>query len=346
MASRLGLVSARHVLGRHDPADEAVACRLKAVILLAGALRPGLLQRGAGRVVLALPVEPGRAVLDVWREQVSGLATHLGMNDLPMRVLLDHGTAAPGRAATASEAAGPARVSIERDPAPLRGTGGLLRDIAGAYDDNDRVLVVDAGQLLHEPLWLLFHVLSRFPGDMRLLARRDGAPAGVMLLRCGCLRDLPDRGFVDFKEQALPRLATRHEVRVARWRREAGVGTSVRTLHGYLDAVRRWHSQPVLVAGVRSGADMGMSAADGRGENGYPVFALIEPGSDVARSAVLHDAVVLAGGCVEAGATVVRCVVGPGGCVRSGQTRVNALVSPRRRLRWAPRVGSDDDRDG
>lgn len=316
-AAALGLLPASRVLIRAG--DRRPEQALRAVVLLAGTLRRDAFRRGIGRLLVELPIDQQRSLLDIWHEQVRQLAMHLKLETLPLRVLIDRASPAP-RIVGESRDNGAARVppSIERDPIQLRGTGGLLRDVVAGYEPDDYVLVADAGQLLIEPLWSLYHGLARTAGDVRLLALPDGGPAGLSLIRCGCLRDLPEVGFVDFKEQALPRLAQRHEVRVARWR--SATGLPLRTREGYLAAVRYVHGhRPAAVPQT------------GTLEPGRFVFRLIEQGAAVHGSAVVHDAVVLAGATVEPGAALVRSVVGPGARLRAGRRAVDTIVLARGR---------------
>ncbi|MFA9479115.1 hypothetical protein ACERK3_12555 [Phycisphaerales bacterium AB-hyl4] len=299
--------------------------RLRAVILLAGTLRPDAIQQAVSRSLLEMPVDAHRTVQTCWHEHLARLTDHLHLHHLPVRILIDRQTRPPQHWPRHNPSVA---VSIERDPFELRGTGGLLRDVTLDYDDDDFVLVADAAQLLFAPLWSVLHRLGRTPGDVRLLARGDGSPAGFMLLRCGPLRHLPPVGFVDFKEQGLPRLAASFAVHVARWRARpvgcslATPGLPLRHAPGYLHALRCWAMQ------LRRAAGQHADLPDWR-----PAFSLIEPGAAVHPHALLHDSVVLVGGRVEADAVLVRCVVGPGGYIRAAGMRTDTWIAAPRRLR-------------
>ncbi len=76
---------------------------------------------------------------------------------------------------------------VERDLSEYRGTGGVLRDLAADYDDDDLVLVCNAAQVLLDPLVALATALNRKSGDFTLVSHNDGTPSGVMLARCETL---------------------------------------------------------------------------------------------------------------------------------------------------------------
>lgn len=303
---------ARPLTERWSPRQAHLIARLRAVVVLAGSVRPTRLRRAAGRFVLELPVDSQRTVLDCWHEQVTALLEYFELERLPVRVMIDHATP-PARPPTSD---GPVELKIERDPLEFRGTGGLLRDVSADYDDDELVLVAGSPQLLLEPLSQVVDALAAADGDVRLLAEPDGTPGGLMLVRCGVLRDLPEMGFIDFKEQALPALAQDHAVKVVR--RQGPTGASVRTLATYLDALRQYHRR-------LRGLPIEHSPLD---EGWEPAFSIIESGAQVDPSAVLHDSVVLSGGVVESSAVLVRSVVGPGGRIEAAGSIVDRLVTP------------------
>src|SRR5688572_11196136 len=116
------------------------------------------------------------------------------------------------------------------------------------------------------------------------------------------------------KEQALPHIATNHEVRVVRRRRPSGL--PIRTLEDYVQALRLHHRR-------RQGKPI---VADPLAEDWSPAFALVEAGATVDPSARVHDSIVLNGGVVEAGAVLVRSIVCGGEIVRRDTTVVDTIV--------------------
>jgi len=283
---------------------------LRAVVLLAGALRPSLLKARIGRPVVELPVEPGRTILDMWSEEIERLAGRMDRDRLPVIVMLDSGAPWPTRTRGSERAP----ISIERDPLEYRGTGGVLRDLCENYEDGDHLLLGTATQMLLDPLEELARELAERQAAVSIMAHRDGSPSGLMLVNCGAVRMLPAVGYVDLKEQGLGMINREHPVRVVE--REFPTGLSIRTRSGYIRAL--------LTAQRRQ--DRGREADDPFAEGGLPTFRLVEEGAAVADDARIHDSVILAGGTVESGATVVRSVVCPGGVVRRRSRVVDMVV--------------------
>lgn len=312
---------ARPVTDRWSPEQAHLIAKLRAVVVLAGSVRPTRLRRAVGRFVLDLPVDAERTVLDCWREQVSTLAEYYELEHLPVRVMVDHTTpparsSGGGRRDAATDNGEVVSIKLERDPLEFRGTGGLLRDVAADYDDDELVLVVGSPQLLLEPLSQIVDALAAVEGDVRLLAEPDGTPGGLTLIRAGALRGLPAVGFVDLKEQGLPAIAQSHVVRVVR--RQGPANASVRTLATYLDALRQYHRRLRGLSIERGPLD----------EAWQPAFSIIEAGARVDPSAVIHDSVILTGAVVESSAVLVRSVVAPDGHVPADESIVDRLVTP------------------
>jgi hypothetical protein len=295
--------------------------RLRAVVLLAGTVRPSQLSRSIARSLMELPLRDGRSVMNRWREETDTLASRAELEELPLKVMIDQHSRAPG----VNTPGGRTRLSVERDAAAFRGTGGVLRDVCVNFEDDDVVLVANGGQILLEPLHSLTQELSAAGGDVSLLAHSDGTPVGLMLVRCGVLRQVRANGFMDFKEQVLPRLAERgDDIQVVRRARATGV--ALRTLDGYLAAVR-----------AAERMSQGNAVADDPFEEDWrPTFSIVEDGAQVDASATIHDSVVLAGGTVGRDAVVVRSVVCPDGVVKAGATVADMIVA-RHRERLAGR---------
>lgn len=286
-----------------------VAPRLRAVILLGGSLRESELAKGSGRSPLDLPLAEGESVLAAWSRHIGVLANAMGLKNLPVRLLLDQASKEPVSLASDSAAG----VTIERDRAELRGTGGLLRDLAAEYGSDDMILVANAHQAVIEPLPDLVNELACAGSDGSLLATDEGAPCGLMLLRCGAMMSIKRIGFVDFKEQALPGLARTFDLRAVV--RPAGAVRPVRTLDSYLTALRSVHAPDVA------------DAEDPFAEDWFKTFGIVESGAEVSPSAQVHDSVVLRGARVGAGAVLVRCVVGENARVEGGAVIGDRLVA-------------------
>jgi hypothetical protein len=283
----------------------------RAVILLAGQVRSTDLSRAAGRSLLDLPIEDDRTVLRLWLSHVRDLAEAWGAPDLPVRILIDRSSQEP----TIGPPRDLPRVVVERDAAEFRGTGGLLRDVAMGFAPSDWLLVATAAQIPIAPLTSITPALMANGASVSLIAHSDGTPGGLCLVRCAVLREAAGIGFLDFKEQLLPRLAAAgHDIRVIQHR--TAVALPVRTLDGYIAGLRTYHR-------VRAG---GSARPDALAEDWSPTFAIVEHGALVDTSATIHDSVVLRGARVQRGAVVVRSVIGPGGVVRSGQTIADQVI--------------------
>lgn len=272
-----------------------------AIILLDGALRPTQLRSAIGRSILELPVDHKRSVLDCWQEQGAELAECLGAR-VPIRVVLDARASRPKAVVRTG-------ITVERDPIEYRGTGGVLKDLAASYQPDDYLLVANGAQILRSSLTETLSALSAVGGDVAVVGHQDGTPSGFMLVRCGCLEELPEVGFVDMKEQGLATIAKRHNVRVVDLEVPSGLPT--RTLGDYIQALRAHHTfdtSPIA--------------------EWKTLFSIIESGSDVHLHARVHDSVVLCGAKLEAGAVVVGSVVCPGAVVRRGEVCIDQVVVP------------------
>ncbi len=281
----------------------ALSERPAAVVLLAGALRTTPLLSAIRRSPLDLPLARGRTILDLWCDLVAGLAAG-DAPPLTLRVLSDASMPLPAPPAPRAGLA----VSLEHDRSELRGTAGVLADLAAEYRPEDYLLVCGALQLPSDPLATAAAVLAGSACAAAILCPAREASGVALAIRCGALRTVSRVGFVDLKEQALPKIAAAAEVRVVRGS-QAGF-PSVRTLTGYIATLRRYHARP----------DLGpWPEEDPFAEQWTPRFAVVEDGADVAPGAVLGDAVVLAGGRVETDAAVLRSVVAAGGVARRGR---------------------------
>jgi N-acetylglucosaminyldiphosphoundecaprenol N-acetyl-beta-D-mannosaminyltransferase len=284
--------------------------RLRAVVLLGGSVRQTELATAIGRSVLDLPVDENGSLLNHWLSHVAELSQYAGVDALPVRVLVNRKSPEP--VSTSARYANICRV--ERDSSEFRGTGGVLRDLAESYDDNDLILVANAGQVLMDPLSVIAAALDHKRADIALISHRDGTPSGVQLIRVKTLRGINPVGYVDLKEQALPQIATSFDVKVMHCRRPSGL--PIRSLEDYIAALRYFHRRKHGKPAIN----------DALAEDWHPSFGIVEEGAMVDSRAHVHDSVVLRGAVVEADASVVRCVVCPGGQVKSKATLVDQLI--------------------
>jgi hypothetical protein len=133
-----------------------------------------------------------------------------------------------------------------------------------------------------------------------------------MLIRCDALRSIPPVGFLDLKEQVLPRMARDWRVKVVSSQRPS---VPLRSLDNYIAALRALNR-----------SDEGPSPGDPFAEDWRSAFSIKEARSAVSPRSRLHDSVVLDGGVVEDGATLFGSVVCAGSVVRGGETVVRRVV--------------------
>lgn len=293
------------------PEEAAPISRLRAMVLLGGAVRSNALTAATGRSLLDLPLDENGSILNFWLSQAADVARSGNLESLPVRIMVDQNSPEP-RSADARHLNA---FRVERDQSSYRGTGGVLCDMCSHYEDDDVILVINGPQVLLDPLPLVVTTLLRKRGDIALVSHDDGTPSGIMMVKCKTLRLLPRQGFFDMKEQGLPLIASKFDVRVVKRRRPTGL--PIRSLENYTQALHYYHRR-------RSGR---LTITDPLAEDWAPSFSLLEPGATVDVSARIHDSIVLAGGCVEAGAVLVRSVVCPGAVVRRDRTAVDQLIT-------------------
>jgi N-acetylglucosaminyldiphosphoundecaprenol N-acetyl-beta-D-mannosaminyltransferase len=301
--------------------EESPLSRLRALVLLGGAVRANPLVAASGRSVLDLPLDENGSVLNFWLKQAADVARIAGLEKLPVRVMVNQTSPEP----CSADPRYLGMFRVERDLSEYRGTGGVLHDLAQDYHDDDMILVANAAQVLLDPLSRVLIALRRKRADVAVISHADGTPSGIMLVRRKTLHLLPAAGFVDMKEQGLPAIASQYDVRVVHRRRPTGL--PIRTLDGYVQALHYYHRR-------RSGA---RGTIDPLAEDWSPAFSLIEPGASVDPSARVHDSVVLAGARVEGGAVVVRSLVCPSAVIRRDRTAVDEIIRADRDPRRATR---------
>jgi hypothetical protein len=172
-------------------AEKEIIERIQAVILLGGSLLRSPLSTATGRSLLDLPVVSGRSIFDCWRDDLKSLASSYSIDSLTARLIIDGRASQP----KLSLCEGVVNLSVEPDPHEYRGTAGILRDVSIDYDDDDYIVVASASQILLEPMEKLVCEFASKANDISLVAHDDGTPCGLMLIRCGCLREIPAIGY-------------------------------------------------------------------------------------------------------------------------------------------------------
>jgi NDP-sugar pyrophosphorylase family protein len=291
------IVSRRFDAGRH------IAPR--AVVLLSGTVRSTPFHAAINRSPLELPLSHDRQLLDDWKDHQAALSYECGQ-PVELRVLLDRNAPRPVHRRPQH-----AHVRIEHDTLELRGTGGILRDLAEEFDDEDLIVVTSGAQLLGRPLRDFVSELAECEADVAIAAHNGALSSVLFLVRCGCLRTIAQRGFIDFKEQALPAIAARGRVVVREWPNRIGI--PIRSESQYISALKWYHR--------------GSRGAAAFEEDWECRFRIVEPGANVHPETLLHDAVILRTAQVGRGATIVRSLVCEGATVRRGITVADVLVT-------------------
>jgi len=294
--------------------SKPVASEVPDILLLAGSVRASKLVEAAGRSVLDLPLTPRLTLLEQWGAHLSTVR-----NTLPgarMRLMLDD--RAPLPTGQLPDLLG--TLTIERDPVPFRGTGGLLSDVVRASNPNGRIVFVDAAQVLGVDLLKLMQQMMESSADVVLTADQEGRAIGVSAVKCSTLLHVPEIGFVDFKEQVLPSLRARGG-RVQVLRLPGTPAMPVRDAQEYLAAARRFER-------LEHGPDA--SHTDSR--SAFSQFKVVEAGATVDSTARIYDSIVLAGATVERDARVVRSVICSGARVRHGERVMDQVVTGLRRF--------------
>lgn len=289
--------------------------RVRALVLLSGGVRKTELAAGLERSLLDLPLPGGKTILGAWLEHAQQLGSACSV-----RVLVSQGLALPERAPGGALA----DVTIAHDKGEFRGTGGVLRDAAEEFDDDDWLLVAAGNQVLQRSLGSLVADLTSLESPVALLSESDGTSVGVELVQCRALREIRPKGYIDLKEQALPQIAAQFGVRVARSTTRAAY--AIRTLDQYVRAVR-----------TLSQSDRCTLDEDVFAEEWSPTFSLVQEGARVAQGAMVHDAIVMQGATVEAGAVLVRSLVCPGASVLRGAMVADTVVSAKSVVRGTGR---------
>ena len=261
--------SAAQVSTRRFPLEH-----LRGVVLLAGAVRHNAFRAEIGRAIVDLPLEDGRSILAHWQDQVAELASDVGADTIQLYVTIDQSSPTiaipPAREGVA--------LSIVTDRSRYRGTGGVLRDLAEDFGDDDLLLVANAGQVLTSNLTDLVHELAAQEMDVSFVSHFDGTPSGLMLVRCEALKMISPAGYIDMKEQALPSIAERYGV--AHVEHAQPTGLPIRCFEEYMSALQ-WRNKirqmgRSLARKVASRAASGFTAGE---------FSIIEMGRMSSRGA-------------------------------------------------------------
>lgn len=270
---------------RSDQRDQACVG-----IILAGGLAPSPLNAMTCRSVLDLHVTSSETLLDSWQRALQAVGV--------AETAVVHGGCVP----VPSQDGPGIRIMCDEDL--YRGPAGAARDAWERLGAPARVVIGDGDRWVGASLRRLQEHHERSGADVTVGMNQDQSSAGVYIADPTALDCIPRVGYVDLKEQWLPRvLSSGLDVR--------GVGLGgygshrIETLSEFLGACR-------IAAGPDSSDP----------------WRVVCRGARVMRGTDVVDSIVMPGGVVEDGATVARSLVLPGARVESGQILVDGVARP------------------
>ena len=271
-------------------------------VLLAGTLAPSSLREASGVPTLCLPMGASGTLLDAWLAVIDELdvcsEVRVIVNSTEdveslMSVLPRRHRTQRGR-----------RIRVVAEPASWRGAAGTIFDATTDLPDDASILVVESNSL---PPASVVPIVNSLTDDLAgLVAVADNnQPAGIYVFRMAALQATPRVGYVDMKEQLIPRLA--------------GSGAKLGPVHVNHCCIRVRDRRSYLAAVRESlaAAESAPSASRVSPEaavSGSAIIAgvcVIEDGVVVEDGAVVHDSVVLAGATIGGGAILSRSIVAP-----------------------------------
>ncbi|MFG0259655.1 MAG: hypothetical protein ACF8LK_04805 [Phycisphaerales bacterium JB041] len=304
---------------RPGPGDRSLPLRLSGdtegaehpltVALMAGGFSPPPLAEAACCSLLDLFVAPGQRLSDHWHASLRAMD-----RSVPTETTL---CLCGGSTPLPRSTLGSWRTIL--DETDYRGPAGALRDAVAnstPRDSRGPVLAIEAGRVCSLDLASLVAFHRERSADVTIGVLPGGSPAGVYMLERSMLDAIPEKGFMDLKEQYLDRLVEKGaELFVHRF--ESGSCRPARRLREYIEVI----APGCATAGVLAAPQL----VAARGASG----SLICDGAEVSPDAVVVNSVVMPSGRVEPGATVVRSLVCEGCVVPGGLTVIDKVVGPR-----------------
>lgn len=297
-------------------APPVIGPRLDTCILLAGGLVPSPLAKLTRRLTLELWLTAHETVFGRWCDVLDDLSQEAGIGRPGIRVV----HSGPPYEPTHTLADERFDVRTTAEPDEFRGPAGVLRDVTKKDDENAVILFAEAARYIAGSLTQLLRDWSEHEPDILIARASDGSPAGIMLMRASSLRIVPEAGYMDIKEQWIPR-CIKEGMRVRTSTTRNFMPLSLRTREQFLSASAvaagqscPIHDSPPVLGPLRPltrALDKSRIAEDAR----------------VARDAIVADAVVMPGAEIGAGAIVVRSLVCPGALVPAGAVVVDDVVA-------------------
>ncbi len=291
--------------------------KIAGCILLAGGLVPSPLVEEARRPSLELSLTARQTVFDRWCDVLFDVA--IADRDPLERPVLQIVHSGPPYRPSRDFSDPRYEVITQEEPGSFRGPAGVLRDITGRYGDDDVLLVAEAARYIAGSLQQFINDWARIRPDVLIACQPGGEPAGLMLVRRGSLELVPNEGYMDVKEQWLPKVV------------RAGLEVWTSETRDYRPYSLRTREQFLGASAVAAGATA--SAVEPASVLGPP--RVLGTGIDksrvcetaqVAPGAVIADAIVMPGAVIGAGAIVVRSLVCPDAVVEPNAEVVDRIV--------------------
>ncbi|MEL6498768.1 MAG: hypothetical protein AAF937_06520 [Planctomycetota bacterium] len=285
-------------------------------VLLAGGLVPSPLVESAHQPSLELSLTARQTVFERWCDVLFDAT--VGDSDPSRRPSLRVVHSGPPYRPRRDFADPRFDVITQEEPGSFRGPGGVLRDVTEGFNDSDILLVAEAARYIAGGLGQFLSDWARTSPDVLIACHPGGEPAGVMLIRRGSLELVPNEGFMDVKEQWLPKVV------------RAG-------LKVWTSETRDFHPHPLRTREqfLRASA---IAAGLPQTEQAEPVLGpprVLGTGIDksrvaetaqVAPGAVIADAIIMPGAVIGADAIVVRSIVCPDAVVEPNEEVVDRIV--------------------
>jgi len=290
--------------------------RLDSCILLAGGLVPSPLAKLTHQLTLELWLTAKETVFGRWCDVLDHLATSAGIDHPSIRVVHSGPPYEPTHALVDDRF----EVRTFAEPDEFRGPAGVLRDITKNDPPDSVILVAEAARYIAGTLSQLIEDWTEHQPDVLVAKTPDGTPAGIMLMKASALKLVPDTGFMDVKEQWLPLCI------------EDGMKIWTSSTRNFMPFPLRSLDQFLAASAIASGKPCPITST-------IPVLGPLSPitktedksriaeDAEVARDAVVADAVVMPGSKVGPGAIVVRSLVCPGAEVPAGEIVVDSVVA-------------------
>lgn len=290
--------------------------QLDSCILLAGGLVPSPLAKLTHQLTLELWLSAKETVFGRWCDVLDHLAVEAQIDHPSIRVVHSGPPYEPTHALTDPRF----DVRTLAEPDEFRGPAGVLRDITKDDPPDSVILVAEAARYIAGTLNRLLEDWAEHKPDVLVASTPDGAPAGITLLKASALKLVPDTGFMDVKEQWLPKCI------------EQGMKIWTSSTRNFMPFPLRSLDQFLAASAVASGKPCPITST-------IPVLGPLRPitktednsriadDAKVARDAVVADAVVMPGSKVGSGAIVVRSLVCPGAVVPPGAVVVDSVVA-------------------